>query len=99
MIVASSFDEEGVDLLADVNGEGMVNIMDLVFVTGWFGNVPASLSADSQVPDTLQLPTYRSGSPCTDTDSPVADLSESVQPRNVGSVPVNGDAGGRVDNL
>lgn len=63
MIVASSFDEGGFDLLADVNGDGMVNIMDLVFVTGWFGDVPASLSVDSHVPDTLRLPTYRSGSP------------------------------------
>ncbi len=59
-MVASSFDEEGVGLLADVNGNGMVNITDLVFVTGWFGDVPASLSADSHIPDT-RLPMYRSG--------------------------------------
>ncbi len=43
--MASVLGTEGADLTADVNGDGIVNILDLVLVAGALGNVAAAPSA------------------------------------------------------
>ena len=44
---------KGPDLAADVNGDGVVNILDLVLVAGAFGNTAAAPSAHPQAIETL----------------------------------------------
>ena len=110
--VASSFGTSG-ENGADVNGDGIVNILDLVRVAGAFGNAAAAPSAD---PRALAMLTAKdvgewlaqaqgldltdatsrsflgasSGSADPERDHAFTELSESIQPGDVDTVPVGG---------
>ena len=116
MEIASNFGQTGRNP-ADVNGDGVVNVMDLGLVAGAFGTgtaAPSKLSHNPQIAPTradvqkwlrearqvnltdpsVQARYLRVGaaSCCVDTKgiSTAAELSESVQPRNLDSVRVGG---------
>ena len=51
--VTVEFDDQAPPVIADINGDGSVNILDLVLVAGMFGKASAAPSAQQQVPETL----------------------------------------------
>ena len=53
ILIASKLGEAGTNLAADVNGDGVVNVIDLVLVAGMFDVAAAPPAAQPQVPETL----------------------------------------------
>ena len=53
IVIASELGNEGQDLTADVNRDGVVSILDLILVAGMFEGAAAAPSAQPQVSETL----------------------------------------------
>ena len=53
ILIASDLGNAGTNLAADVNGDGVISILDLVLVAGMFDGAAAAPSAQPQVPETL----------------------------------------------
>ena len=53
ILIASDLGNTGTNLAADVNGDGVISILDLVLVAGMFEEAAAAPSAQPQVPETL----------------------------------------------
>ena len=52
-MIASELGNAGTNLAVDVNGDGAVNVLDLLMVAGMFDGAAAAPSAQPQVPETL----------------------------------------------
>ena len=52
-MIASALGNQGQNLAADVSGDGVVNILDLILVAGMFDDAAAAPSAQPQVPETF----------------------------------------------
>ena len=53
VVIASELGNAGANLAVDVNGDGTVNVLDLIMVAGMFDGVAAAPSAQPQVPEAL----------------------------------------------
>ena len=53
VVIASKLGNAGNNLTVDVNGDGAVNILDLIMVAGMFDSAAAAPSVQLQVPETL----------------------------------------------
>ena len=77
--IASEFGKQGQNLAADVNGNGVVNILDLVLVAGVFGEVAATPSAYSQTSEILTAAAVRQWL----TDARSLEASDPIMERGV----------------